>query len=219
MWFLPCLFITQILLYWIIRLSKDKEVFIFISITVGLLIGTAYMLAKLPMLPWEIECSFVALFFVGLGYLLKKKKIIINKTKKIELACIFVIVNISSMYANYIYMGKHSVDLGGDEIGMPILFLLESLSAIFALIIVFSSINKIGVLSYIGKNSLIYYCLVDTMAFIPNIIVFNILNLEMTHMGLWAIPINMVYAVIICLSIVPINELINRKLKFMKGQF
>ncbi len=219
LWFLTCLFVVQILLYWIVKILNNNTKLILLVISILFVIGAIYMFLGLPVLPWEIDCAFIGVFFVGLGYLFKKEQIINKLKRKWWLAIILIGINLSTMYANYIYMGKCEVDLVWNKIGMPVWYLIESVSGVFALVIIFDGIKRIKSLSYIGKNSLVYYGLLDVMVFIPDIIIFNVLHLNLEKMRLWSIPIYFIYVAIVCLSIVPINELISRKLKFMKGQF
>ena len=219
LWFLVCLFLTQCLLYWIIKMLKDKTIPILITIICCALAGCIYMYFKLPKLPWEIDCSFVAMLFVGLGYILKKEKGALKKINKLWLIPILIVVNILTMYLNYRYMGNEKVDLAYSEIGMPLWYLLESISGVWVLLIIFSRLKNIRPLSYIGKNSLVYYVMLDIMVFIPEFIIFKIIHLDVTTIGDWSVVVNIIYAAIVCISIVPIVELVNRKLPFLKGQF
>ena len=219
LWFLTCIFVVELLLYWIVKLSKNNSKIILLIISISYVAGAVYMFFGLPLLPWEIDCALIGVFFVGLGYLLKKEQIVEKIKGKIWLAIILIAINLSTMYANYLYMGKRNIDLVGNQLGMPILYLLETVSAVIALVIIFARIKRIRPLSYIGKNSLVYYGLLDVMVFIPDIIIFNILKWDLKDFGEWLILINSVHVAITCLCIAPINELISRKLKFMKGQF
>lgn len=219
LWFLPCLFISELLLYFIIKYTNNKTTLILICIFISFIVGMSYIGLKLPRLPWEIECALIALFFVGLGYLLKKIKSINKKANRIILLPILIALNVITMYLNYIFMKNNSVDLAYDKIGMPLWYLIESVTGIWALVIIFSRMRKLKPLSYIGRNSLVYYCLLDLMVFIPDIIIFNILHINLRNFGDWSVIINIVYTAIVCVSIVPVNELISRKLKFLKGQF
>lgn len=219
LWFLASLFIIQCMLYWIIKILKDKTIPILVAIICCSATGCIYMYFKLPRLPWEIDCSFVAILFVGLGYILKKEKGTLGKINKLWLLPILIVVNVVTMYINYKYMGNNKVDLCYSKIGIPMLYLLESISGVWGLFIIFSKLKNIRPLSYIGKNSLVYYGLLDTMVFIPEFIIYNIINLNVTKIGDWSVVVNIFYAVIVCVSIVPIVELVNRKLPFLKGQF
>ena len=219
LWFLTCLFLTQCILFWIIKILKDKTIPILIAVICFSLVGCIYMYFKLPRLPWEIDCSFVATLFVGLGYLLKKEKGILEKINKLWMATFLIIINILTMYLNYKYMGNHKADLAYSEIGMPIWYLLESISGVWVLFIIFSRFKNNRPLSYIGKNSLVYYGMLDIMVFIPEFIIFKIIHLDVTAIGDWSVIVNIIYTAIVCVSIVPIVELVNRKLPFLKGQF
>lgn len=219
LWFLTCIFVVELLLYWIVKLSKDNTKIILLVTSLSFVVGAIYMFFKLPLLPWEIDCALIGVFFVGLGYLFRKEQIIEKIKGKIWLAIILIAINVSTMYINYLYMGKRNIDLVGNQLGIPILYLLETVSSVIALVIIFAELKRIRPLLYIGKNSLVYYGLLDIMVFIPNIIVYNILGLDLKSLGEWTLPINFAIVAIACLCIAPINELISRKLKFMKGQF
>ena len=219
LWFLTCLFITQCILYWIIKILKDKTIPILITIICCALVGSIYMYFKLPKLPWEIDVSFVAMLFVGIGYILKKEKATLEKINKLWLAPFLIVINILTMYANYKFMGNKNIDLAYNKIGMPLWFFLESIAGIWVLFIIFSRFKNIRPLSYIGKNSLVYYGLLDLMVFIPEFIIFNIIHLNVLSTGNWSVLINIIYTIVVCITIIPIVELVNRKLPFIKGQF
>lgn len=57
------------------------------------------------------------------------------------------------------------------------------------------------------------------MDFIPDIIVYNILHLNVIELGNLGIFVMMLYAICICVCIWPISEFINKKMKFILGRF
>ncbi len=219
LWFFSCLFITQCIFYWVIKIFKNRTFPIIFTIGTCFVLGSVYMYLGLPRLPWNADCAFIAILFLGLGYIIKNENNIMNRINKIWLIPILLLLNILTMYLNYNYMGKDHVDLALSCIGFPLWYFLESIAGVWLIFIVVSKIKTCKPLSYIGKNSLVYYGLVDLMVFIPDIIIFNILHLDIKSTGDWSVLINFIYAIVVCISIVPINELINRKLKFIKGQF
>ena len=219
LWFLVCLFVVQMIMYFIIKITKNKTLLILLSCCILFAIGAVYMSLKFPLIPWYFENALVLILFFGLGYIIKNEQVFFNRINKLYLAPLFLIINLSTMYFNYLYMGKKAIGLAASQIGMPLLYLLESLSGILFCVIIFSRIKKCRPLSYIGKNSLIYYGMESVMAFIPDIIFFNVLHINVAKMGNFSIIIYIMYVVIVCLATVPIVELINRKMPFIKGQF
>lgn len=219
LWFLVCLFIVEIIMFGVIRITHNKTIRILVIISCLFVLGSIYMSLGLPLIPWDIDSAFIAILFFGLGYIISKEKEFFKKLNKLYFAPILLFVNISTMYLNYLFMDKKNVGLANSQIGMPIWYLLESVSGILFLVIVFSRIKACKPLSYIGKNSIIYYGMESVMVFIPDLIVYNVLHLDPTKMGDFSVLINIGYVVITCLAIVPIVELINRKMPFIKGQF
>ena len=59
---------------------------------------------------------------------------------------------------------------------------------------------------------------VFSMAFIPDILVYNIFHIELEKIGMWNIVIWLMYAIIICVTIIPINVLLNNHFKFLIGK-
>lgn len=218
LWFLNCLFLSHIILYWVIKLLKNKYKFILCALFIFYSLGVLYVKLIGIQLPWYIELSFIAVIFCGMGYLLKKNKgLILNKMSWVT-TVIFFIVNVLATYENYLVAGK-GVDLVFGSIGNPILYLLESFAGILAFVSLFRNVKGLKVIQYIGRNSLVYYCLIDLMAFLPDILVYNILHLNYENIGNGIVLVWMGYVAIIYISIYPINEFINKKAKFVLGRF
>lgn len=218
LWFLNCLFLSQILLYTIIKLTKNISRYILIAISSAYVVSVLWIEIVGIQLPWYLETSLIAILFVGLGYLMKcyKDKILLNMNWIIIL--IALAINIVATYYNYLVL-ESNVDLVVDQIGNPILYLLESLSGIIVFIGVFKNVKKVKAISYIGKNSLVYYCLIDMMAFIPDIVIYNIMHLNYNVIGNAILLVWIGYVIIICISIYPINEFINKKVQVVLGKF
>ena len=69
-WFLACLFLLEILAYWLLRLVKKPVPLALTAAAMGAA-GILYAKAGLPVLPWNLDACFgVMPFFIG-GYLLK----------------------------------------------------------------------------------------------------------------------------------------------------
>ena len=84
MWFLTCLFVAEILFYFICRLSKSNMKLLAILLIISSIIGYAYCIYVKKVLPWNIDLSFTAVAFLGIGYLSKVYKDRIKRFFKIK---------------------------------------------------------------------------------------------------------------------------------------
>lgn len=218
LWFLSCLFITENIFYFVIKIMKDNIGRIMISTSILLTAGFIYLKTVGILLPWNIEKSFIAVFFVAIGYIIKK--IGLEKIKDVNLFAFYIlcVINIVSTYYNYIYIGRN-IDFYIGDLGNPILFMLQSLSAIFAWIIIANRIKELKWLQFIGKNSLIYYGLLDTIRFIPNIFIYNIIKIDILGMGNASIFLSIGSVVVVSIVLWPVSLFINKKVSFIVGKF
>lgn len=216
LWFLTCLFVVQIMFYGTLKVSKNLWNILGI-IFVCFVIGVIYVEVGGELLPWEIDTAFISIVFVGLGYILKKQVHVLDRIP-IYVGIIFLLINFVLTYINF-KMAHEQVDLAINILGNPILFLISALSAIMGFVVLFSKLKRINFLSYIGRNSLIYYGLSDMMLFLPEILMYNILHLNIQTMGNASILIGFGCAFIVCLVIWPISLVINKKMRFVLGKF
>ena len=216
LWFLACLFVIQIILYGIIRFSKSVW-HILGMILLCFTIGVIYVELGGKLLPWEIDTALISIVFVGLGYILKRQIHILDRVPTYA-GIIFFAINFVLTYINY-QITHEQVDLAINILGNPILFLVSALSAISGFVILFKNIKSNKILEYIGKNSLIYYGLSDMMMFLPELLIYNVIHLEISELGELSVVISFGFAFIVCLAIWPMTEIINRKMKFVLGKF
>lgn len=158
-WFLPCIFITFLLLYVVNKLSKGNNLVKLVLGICGFCVGYCYCNNIGVKLPWGIDAAFIALLFVILGHLyaeVAKNQSQLNDKKRL-VVCIAGggICNIIFTYLNYKHMSM-SIDMWGNRYGNPVFFLLEALGGIVFIIAV-SKLIHMRWISRIGKNSLIYY--------------------------------------------------------------
>lgn len=203
-WFLASLFVIHILMYAIIKVAKDDLKKVGLYSIVICLIGLLYIQVG-PNLPWMIDTSFIMLFFVAAGYISAKKEWKIN----FKVAFVAMLVHISALWMNYKVLNL-AVDPMTNRLGNIVYFFAESMGGIVVMIFIAKHIKKCEFINYIGKNSLVYYGFLDMMVFVPDILVYNILHLKLEELGLWNFLIWIMYAIIICLAIIPINEILNK---------
>lgn len=216
LWFLPCLFITSIILYIIIRIFKGRPVGILVSIISLFILAVIYIKCVGILCPWALETSLIVLLFMGVGYLLRCNPRIFECLTNRALFFLYLIINISITFFNYYVSEYNKVELVADEIGNPILFVIAALAGIMTFIVLFKIIGAVKGMSYIGKNSIIFYGLSELGVVIPNVIYYNIFNINPQAENL---IVAVTYVIIQCLSIVPISWFINRYCKILLGKF
>lgn len=151
LWFLPCLFIVQCLLFYFLRFPKP--VFSLILVVLAC-IGTLLDLSPFP-LPWSFAhaCSFA--IFAGLGYMLAPKlcrasavmpPTIVALCFAVWIAGSGLIQNVS-LNAGLSYVSNTSVVLG-------VVSYVTSIAAILGMIGLFQRIPKVPYLSTVGKYSI-----------------------------------------------------------------
>lgn len=69
-WFLACLFLLEILAYWLLRAVKKPAVLALTAAAMGAA-GALYAGAGYPALPWNLDACFGVMPFFAAGYLLK----------------------------------------------------------------------------------------------------------------------------------------------------
>lgn len=178
-WFLPAIFTSQIVLYFIVKYVKEWiSIIIYIILAV---VGSLYIYLDGPSLPWCVDLIAVIVSFMGFGYLLKINWERIEKYINIYSLVLGIIVNVCTTYFNYTIMGR-GVDLSGSNIGNPILYFISSGAGIWMMICLFSNQairNKnMPILKYAGKSSILFYVMSDMTFIIPDILVFNIFKLD-----------------------------------------
>ena len=222
LWFIPCLFVAENIFYWICRLTKNNNTFLmmFISAVSLYFMGVLFIKKIGILLPWCIEISMIAVLFITLGYILKQniRYIYIYILSDVKVSIIFFLINIILALINYNISGE-MIDLIGDRIGNPVLFPLSALSGIIGFIILFKNQKRFNIIQYIGRNSLIFYGIGGMMAFVPNILIYNILHTNFIILGNAGVLVSIIFAFIQCAVTYPIVELFNKRLKFMLGKF
>lgn len=169
LWFLPCLFIVEVLYYLIDKLPKWINLLICVLIS-G--IGTcmiAFWRGVFILLPWSIESALVAILFYSVGNILVKQLGLIGIQEKVLGRSypinVIIVVLLSAVLINTAHWNGH-ISLGSDYLGRnPLLFYLNAFigiitTTIFAILV--CSLNRnnkfvnalINYQLWFGRNSL-----------------------------------------------------------------
>lgn len=225
-WFLPVLLFVNLLFFFAVKYLKKNK---YLAVLSGLCLIFGWFLSNYlygicKACPWNIDAVFMAFpFFFG-GYYLKQKSEIfepyLRKTSVTVVALLVsLILNVSLCYCNYLITGLR-FDMYDFHYG----FIPVSYPAAFAgigFIIIISRIINLKLISYIGKNSMLYLAWHQTII-MPIVEKGLQLIRSKLHISLDSIPLLLHYVVIeifVVLLLTLINELICRtKLRVIVGK-
>ncbi|MEM5777161.1 MAG: acyltransferase family protein [Candidatus Aenigmatarchaeota archaeon] len=208
LWFFICLFMTQILLFLILKFSKEKKHTILMLCLFTLIgyIDAKYLKFRLP---WGIDVAITAVVFSGLGYLLKGHLNIFKRFYHPLLLTVVLLINFLISYFN----GK--IDMNYNKFNNIFLFYIGAFLGIFFWTSVSMKFGSSKILKYIGNNSLTILCL-----HIPILLVivklFMILNIPYSVQEN-NIAFMLIHTILTIVFIMPINYLLNRFMPFFIG--
>ena len=153
LWFLTCLFVTEIIFYSLLQKIKAPKhlltTLLFVA-AIGIIINN-YIFFKLP---FGIESSFMALVFLGLGYLSKSlsRKLCLINFKYLLFTSIFCLLLV---YFLSTINGEIDMDYG--TYGSPYLFIVGAIIGIIGCLALSKIIIHNKPLEFLGINSLIIF--------------------------------------------------------------
>ena len=155
LWFLPCIFVVQVLWYLLDRYTKKTKVlWVLLSSLAGYFIPEV-----LPVrLPWGMDVAMTGIVFFSLGRIFSKEKVhealfIIPSA----IGFLFVLgINIGFNFLNQTMMPfvGMNVDINAMVFGNYFLFYICAFSGCVAIIYLAKLLSFSRVLSYLGKNTL-----------------------------------------------------------------
>ncbi len=154
LWFLPCLFLTKQIFWFLSKLSiKSLILSLIIFSILGFLISHYFSYIKFP---FGFETVLTGIVFFGMGYLWNFLPERINQTfnkYSIFLMAIFIITTFFFANLNFDNFGVQ-VDLRLNRLNNYFYFYIAAISGILATIFISKYINKNKVLEYLGKNTM-----------------------------------------------------------------
>lgn len=216
LWFLTCIFICNLLLYLILKISKSYKIRIMIVIllvSVGIIMNEFFTI----LMPWSIDTACICIFYMYLGYILKNIDI---KDISIKSKYVFYISLILYISLSFINRG---VNISIGIYRNYILFIIASLNGILFWIFIAKYIEKNlryikKGLIFIGQNSIIILCshllILDTLNDMIPTIYINGIILEIIVSTFRSFIIMAITIIII----VPIIYFINEKCRWIIGR-
>ncbi|MED1469922.1 acyltransferase family protein [Bacillus salipaludis] len=172
LWFVACLFCTELLFYWISKLGQTKKGIGFFLIVISFL-GCLYNKLVGQPLPWNLDVAFISVGFYGVGFWYKEYHMKLERFLHLKAFVFFIAINKVTGYSNFVLTGER-VDFYQSSLGNIALFYVSAFSGIRAFVILIKRMKRKPFLQYIGKNSLVYLAL-------HHKIVFTLFNLVMQN--------------------------------------
>lgn len=225
LWFLPCLFLSFLPFYFGVRFLSNRNMIVLSFILCMMSrIYSKYMIAdvfpwRTSALPWHIQLIGVVWFFMVVGYLYAQyeEKIVayLRIKKAITIGAVF------ALYIGLLYIINTQTKIELNEYDSNIfIWMIVMFIALFLFIIITYNIRSFKGVIFIGKNSLLYYCLHFTLIRIFNkaYMILGVNKVIGTQIWKRCIFSFGEVVIIVILLIIPI-WFINKYLGFLLGKF
>ncbi|MBR0412369.1 MAG: acyltransferase family protein [Eubacterium sp.] len=205
-WFLACLFICEILAYFILKYIKIKPIVLGVAV---LLFGISFLYSKYYgdiALPWAIDLVPATLPFLLIGYTFKDYLKTLDIKFKFPIMLICLMMSLVCNSVNIKMFDIRQVNMFFNIYGNYVLFVLSSLSGSVAVIGLAQIISKVWAVNYIGANSIPFFAFHQTLFYIIN----QLLGKPEFGRRLYLTAYWFVIIVAVILVIYPFNELLIR---------
>ena len=157
-WFITCIFLVELLAYFIVFVCKDKNYLLLLSAGLFIILTYFYKTFIDVRLIWNAEIVLPAIPFFLLGYVMKNQKTVFEKLTNWKLIPAYLVSYVIIGFLNIKYTGQ-SVSMYSNKYGNILLFYLGAVLGSLFVVSVSRIIKRISVINYIGKNSLIIFSL------------------------------------------------------------
>ena len=210
LWFLSCLFIMSTAMLLICRLTAFDKFGGVICAMISL-IGSVYVKYVGVDLPWCIELAAVNMIFMWLGVYISRNPNIVRFSPGIFF--LSVIVFVAFAYMNYYHL-ETITDEFKNQLGIIPLFYIAAISGIYVIVLLS---QKCGgkLLNWMGKNSLLLYCL----HFLLLLVIYKACDILLGNSDIPVSMLAITKALLIVLILSPIIRFFNVKCSWVLGKF
>lgn len=214
LWFLTCLFLTEIIFYFFQKYLKP--IFLFLAVIVSLAIGLYFGLNYITLF-WSLDIALVGILFYYLGYVIKNNQTMIDKMSSLwlySLTAIFLVLNFVLAYSHNYY-----VSMIYRAYGNAWYFLSASIFGVLGYLLLSkilkeTVLKKITIVEFMGKNSLVILGFHTILFYLVSDIFRVYFNINPTGNLLYAF----IYTVLTIILIVPFIYALNRWTPFLIGR-
>ena len=154
LWFLPCLFLTHAIFYWIARIGSKLLMLFFIVLSS--LSGHLILQHLTFRLPWSLDIALVATAFYGAGFLLQDFAWI---QKKPGLIFVFPLLIACFLMQLVVIQYNGYVDMNSGRFGSIFFFYVGASVGIGLCVLISKSLPNLKIITEIGKNTLVIFAL------------------------------------------------------------
>ena len=210
MWFIPSLYLYSISFYLLLKIQNRcirHAFFVFFYILNWYLYY--YVFVKIS-LPWNVQWTGFAWFYMYIGVLYKNNEEYVNQFAKFP-----VYVFLSLFYVGYIVITNNSCNFYGSPLLVDSCTL--SLSGLFLIISLCKMIN-IRFLKYVGANTLLYFAFHGKVSSFVNVVYRHVIGGGVDSF-LFYESILLIKTILIALLLIPICQIVNKYFPFVIGKF
>jgi fucose 4-O-acetylase-like acetyltransferase len=209
LWFLPCLFITEIL-FFSLRKSVKQNYKLLALVIVFSLIGFLYNIYIQLRMPWSIDIALTGIVFYSTGYFFRSKYENLFFRKSYTFILILFLIHIISSLTN------PKVDMYKLIYNNYFMFYLSAFSGIFVYVYIFKLARSSKTLQFYGRNSLIilglHYLVISTLKYtLPTL--FTHFNLQVNESIFFITSLFLTL-----LLLIPIIVITNRYFPYITGK-
>ena len=211
LWFLPCLFVTEIIFWHINKYMRGS--FYFVALILSAIIGYVTSISMEFRLPWSADVAFTAVVFYAVGNMAKNRV-----ADKVNFNMTWAIIALTSLAVGFLLSvinGK--VDMNYNYYGNPFLFYCSAFAGIVFWFYIMRILPPSKVMAYVGKNTIIIVGLAGISSFVLRGLLYLLSN-DLLSMGKMGIAVTFVYSVFQISLLVPVMYVINRYAPFIVGR-
>ena len=213
LWFLTCLFMTEILFWGILRLRKNWRIFVIALLFVPGLVYWTYMdLRHLPHLFWNLDQACFFLAFLAIGFICSKRNLVENFLCSLKRNLLVVLASV--LVFSLAFMAREQTTSPWIFVSMQAVMCYTSLLAFIAIV---KNIKNNVVLNFVGQNTLTVLALHIMVQSILRGVLFKVFHVapEMLESSLVA---GLAMTVVTLAALVPVILLINRFVPWLAGK-
>ena len=213
MWFLPCLFVVEVLFYYIRKNVRSDALVILITLV---LMAAGYMLrGNLQVrLPWMFDAALISIFFYALGAMFARSQFMVQERSKstlmaVSLVSLALCVGLATFFTTITNLAEYIFP-------NPLLLLLSSFTGTIAVIAMAMSFPAPWT-QKLGRMALLIMCIHEPVKRILLKIAETISGIPITDLRTW-IPTSIAIAVVTASMSILLALCINRFFPWATGQ-
>ena len=169
LWFVGALFCSDLLFYFVLKVSKQKLLFTIITSIIFLGIAIIFNIVYPKSLPWNFDVSLFGVFFVSLGYIFRRKELenvynfcIKKRLYSLLIGCLSLTIGLLLEYINYKNFNLH-LEMWGLQYQKYYLVIPSAIFGSFGIILISNAITN-KVFGELGKTTLILLAFHQTLS-------------------------------------------------------